>query len=232
MVGERLGSSTLGKAHGGRDEQRLLPLLPLPPPAWTTPPKAWLPARNPQCRGQRRGSVPVCPECPPPCAAVPAPPAGIGPAWGPACSASLVPEPEIPGTTSWRAPALQPPVTMPGDSPSHLQGLCFSAVSSFRPLVSVGGAAGTETWGGHVRPQLVRAGAGSEPWLGPRPAGGSGGPGPEHPCVCALAPVAARCSPPECCLAVGVGRSSKLTAGKISRASPWLPGRSLILVSR
>ena len=119
-----------------------------------------------------------------------------------------------------------------GDSPGHPQVLRFSAVSSFRPLGSVGSAAGTETRGGRVRPQLVRAGAGSEPWPGPRPAGGSGDPGPEHPLVCALAPVAARCSPPECCLAVGVGRSSKLTAGRISRARPWLPGHSLILVSR
>ncbi|MXQ82767.1 hypothetical protein E5288_WYG022738 [Bos mutus] len=91
-------------------------------------------SREPPVLGPEKGSVPVCPECPPPCAAVPAPPAGIGPAWGPACSASLVPEPETPGTTSWRAPALQPPVTTPGDSPSHLQGLRFSAVSSCHPL--------------------------------------------------------------------------------------------------
>ena len=37
-VGEGLGSSTLGKAHGGQVEQRLVPLLPLPPPAWNPPP--------------------------------------------------------------------------------------------------------------------------------------------------------------------------------------------------
>ena len=64
VVGERLGSSTLGKAHGGRDEQRLLPLLPPPPPAWTTPPKAWLPAGNPQCWGQRRGLYQCVPSAP------------------------------------------------------------------------------------------------------------------------------------------------------------------------
>lgn len=124
-VGEELGSSTLGKAHGGQVEQRLVPLLPLPPPAWNPPStQPGYQLGSPSVRAREEGLYPACPECTPPWAAVPDSPVGIGPAWGPACSASLVPEPETPGTTSRRAPPHNP-----SDSPGHPQVFCFSVVS-------------------------------------------------------------------------------------------------------
>lgn len=112
-VGEELGSSTLGKAHGGQVEQRLVPLLPLPPPAWNPPStQPGYQLGSPSVRAREEGLYPACPECTPPWAAVPDSPVGIGPAWGPACSASLAPSQRLQGPPAGE-PLLTTPVTPP-----------------------------------------------------------------------------------------------------------------------
>lgn len=57
---------------------RLVPLVPPPPPAWTTPAPSLAASREPPVPGPEKGVCTSVSQVPPPCAAVPAPPAGIG----------------------------------------------------------------------------------------------------------------------------------------------------------